>query len=96
MKEPDIRDKMLEWLGKWPTERVGHGEKSEVAKQVKLSTSYHGRLVNKRRTGNLTLRTIQQLANAKGCKVWQLFWMVEHGVHELPPPPQDVPKAVHP
>ncbi len=78
-----LSDKFREWLAK-QTERREHGWKTEVADRVGLDRSYVNKVLNKRRPGKLRLDALERIADHLGCAIWQVVWMIENGVPELP------------
>jgi transcriptional regulator with XRE-family HTH domain len=78
-----LSDKFREWLGKQTGSRA-HGWKTEVAELVGLDRSYVNKVLNKKRPGRLRLEALEQMAEHLHCKAWQVVWMIEHGVPDLP------------
>lgn len=78
-----LSDKFREWLGKQTASRE-HGWRTEVAERVGLERSYVNKVLNRKRPGRLRLEALEQMASHLGCKAWQVVWMIEHGVPELP------------
>jgi transcriptional regulator with XRE-family HTH domain len=78
-------DKFREWLRKLPERSGRWGEKTDIAKLTGLSASYVNRILSGDRGADIGLKTLETIAQHRKCAAWQVLWMVEHGVADLPP-----------
>ena len=83
-----LDQKFLNWLRKQAvTKGQGeHGEYSDIAAATGLRAGHVRRLLLKqRRFEQMTLETVEQIARHQNVAVWQVLWMIEHGVASWPP-----------
>jgi hypothetical protein len=81
-----IDERFRLWLEEL-TDVDGRGRTAAIARETGLDPSFVSRLLRKDRMGFVTLRTIEEIAEHRGVKPWELLWCIERGISDPPPRP---------